>query len=128
MRKTLWRQWEPSIHPTVGRPWFKVLTKVMHSVTQCLGYGGVEMVCPNIVKSTREGHFRELLLRIWRGFAGADTIHDIFHRRVNNERLIFVRFPRAERRAAQQRTQGKQGSVTHDGLRLSWQRNPGEFA
>src|SRR5713226_6829330 len=128
MRKTSRRHWEPSIHPTLGGPCFKVLIKVIHSVPQCLGYGGVEILRPNIVKSTREGHFRELLLRIWRGFAGADTIHDIFHRRVNNERLIFVRFPRAERRAAQQRTQGKQGSVTHYGLRLSWQRNPGEFA
>jgi hypothetical protein len=77
-----------------------------HSVTQRLKCGGAEVVFPKVINAGRN-HFRELLLRIWRGFTGADTLHEMLHSRVDHERYVVVSLRSTERYTVQKSAQGK---------------------
>jgi hypothetical protein len=73
---------------------------------QRLKCGGAKALFPKVINANRI-HFRELLLRIWRGFTGMDTLHEMLHGRINHERYVIVRLRGAERYTVQKTAEDK---------------------
>jgi hypothetical protein len=80
--------------------------------------------CPR----TASAYFKAYLARPRRCLAGADTLNEIFHGRVNHEQYIVVYFSHAEGSAVKKRAQGKQRPIFGSaGTTRVAELNPGEF-